>query len=157
METRVIEISAYELERGKPMPSFEYSALEANLAFILMTLFRDRFNIHSELSLDLSGEYLTPDISILPKQPIDYSKKTIKYTKAPIAVIEILSPTQILADLFVKMHRYIDLGVNSVWIIEPMSKTVWVFNSKKEQTTFTKGLISDSETGIALEMNDIFQ
>ncbi|MFN0049992.1 MAG: Uma2 family endonuclease [Cytophagales bacterium] len=156
MEIRTIEITDYELERGKPLPSFEHSAVEGNLIFTLKTLYKDKFNVHPELSLDLEGEFLTPDISILPKLSVDFSKVHIKYTKAPIAVIEILSPTQALADLFVKMHRYIDLGVKSVWIIEPMSKTVWVFNSKKEQTTFIGDKISDAETGIAIEMNDIF-
>ena len=43
METLAVEISEYELERGKPMPSTNHSAVQLNMGFELKTRYRDQF------------------------------------------------------------------------------------------------------------------
>ncbi|MDX2191682.1 MAG: Uma2 family endonuclease, partial [Bacteroidota bacterium] len=91
------------------------------------------------------------------KQPIDFQHDIIVFPTPPITAIEILSPTQILGDLFIKMQKLIDLGTQSVWIIIPPTKTVYIFNSKKEQSTFLEGTITDKATGIQVEMDALFE
>jgi len=82
----------YEEERGKPMPSMNYGAIQANL--IVQFARQEEFRIVSELSLELDGQPLTPDLSIYPREPLNLRRDTIKRTDPPLLVVEILSPTQ---------------------------------------------------------------
>ena len=51
MKTLAPEISDYELERGKPVPSVNHSAVQANTVFELKTHCRGQFRFMSELTL----------------------------------------------------------------------------------------------------------
>ncbi|MDX2189393.1 MAG: Uma2 family endonuclease, partial [Bacteroidota bacterium] len=110
---KIVEISDYEIERGKPMPSNIHSIIQSNLIFLLKSFYKKTYNIHSELTFEVNMERFTPDISLLPKQPIDFQHDIIVFPTPPITAIEILSPTQILGDLFIKMQKLIDLGTQS--------------------------------------------
>ena len=53
---------SYEEERGKPMPSRNHSAVQTNL---ISEFARQRdFRVHSELTLDISGKPVAPDLSV---------------------------------------------------------------------------------------------
>lgn len=156
METRVIEISDYELERGKPMPSKIHSIVQSKLLFLLNMYHGMRFDIFSELEIELNFQRSVPDISLYPKGQLDMSFDEVRVTQAPSLTIEILSPTQALGDLLIKMKKNIDQGVKSVWIILPETKTVYVFNHKKEQSTFIDGSIVDHESDIKIKMKELF-
>ncbi|MEQ1743781.1 MAG: hypothetical protein ABMA02_00005 [Saprospiraceae bacterium] len=52
--------SDYEIERGKPMPSFNHGTIQANLLVALINRFRVKFRFTSETSLDLAGWPSTP-------------------------------------------------------------------------------------------------
>ena len=59
----------YEEERGKPTPSLNHGAIQANLGGELQ---RNRdFRVVSELTLDIGGKSYTPDLSIYPRIPLD--------------------------------------------------------------------------------------
>ena len=156
METRVIEISDYELERNKPMPSKFHSIIQSDLIFLLKMYFRDRFDIFSKLEIELNHDRSVPDVSIFPKGQLDMTFDEIRVAQAPALTIEILSPTQALGDLLIKMKKNIDHGVKSVWIILPETKTVYIYNHKKEQSTFIEGAIVDKELGIEIKMEELF-
>ncbi len=55
METLAPEISDYELERGKPMPSENHSAIQLNIGFELKTKYRNQFRFMSELNIEVGG------------------------------------------------------------------------------------------------------
>ena len=61
----------YEKQRGKPLPSKNHGIVQSNL-IIALGPFRDEFTIVSELSLELEGRPLVPDISVFPKLPVDW-------------------------------------------------------------------------------------
>jgi Uma2 family endonuclease len=48
---------------------------------------------------------------------------------APDLAIEVLSPTDRMADALSKVAMYIDAGVSLVWLVDPASLTVIVFRS----------------------------
>ncbi|MFN0049991.1 MAG: Uma2 family endonuclease [Cytophagales bacterium] len=157
METRVIEISDYELERGKPMPSKIHSKIQILLGCLFLNKYASRFDFLSELDVFLNGNKYVPDIAIYRKGILDFEEDESMVYIAPLAVIEILSPSQALGDLIIKMKKYIEGGVKSYWLVVPQTKTVFLFDSNKEQTTFISGTIKDHETGIELQFDEIFK
>lgn len=67
----VAEQSAYEQDRGKPMPSKVHAYIQLNIGFELKSRYKDRFTFLSELSLDLDGWWSVPDLFVYPKMTID--------------------------------------------------------------------------------------
>lgn len=64
----VVEVSEYEAERGKPMPSKNHSIIQSNLIFELKLHYRDTYRFLSEISLENPRTVL--DIGIFP--PMDF-------------------------------------------------------------------------------------
>lgn len=131
----MVATSDYETERGKPMPSLNHSAIQSNLIMELAP-WRKKYRIASELSLDLSEWPSVPDLSILPKQPLDLDNDTIAVAEAPLCVIEIISPTQSLNELTAKARSYFAHGVQSCWIVLPPLGNIYVFTSPNEYQIF---------------------
>jgi Uma2 family endonuclease len=94
----------------------------------VLTPFEDRFDIMTELSVSLLGGSRVTDICLYLKLNYDWEDDEIKMIEPPITKIEILSPTQSLSDLIVKIReQYFQSGVKSTWIIIPPLKTVLIF------------------------------
>ena len=70
METLAPEISDYELERGKPMPSINHSIVQLNIGFELKTRYREQFRFMSEINIEVAGRVTVPDIGIFAKMPV---------------------------------------------------------------------------------------
>lgn len=121
-----VQRSQYEIERKKPMPSFNHGAIQANLIVMLAT-FGKKYRVVSELSLDLSHWVSVPDLSIYPKRPLDVKNDIITMTEPPLCAIEIISPTQPLNDLVAKARAYFTHGVRSCWIVIPALENIYVF------------------------------
>jgi hypothetical protein len=68
----------YEEERGKPLPSYNHGVAQANL--IGEFLKRRDFRVASELTLQFEGERYTPDLSVYPRQPVDWRHDEIRRT-----------------------------------------------------------------------------
>lgn len=156
MDTTTFQ-SDYELERGKPMPSKNHARLERQLN-VLLTPFEDRFDILTELSLELPSGKAVPDICLYPKQEYDWEKDEVRMTVPPVTTIEILSPTQAVNDLVEKIRAvYFPAGVKSAWIILPLLKTLYIFYPDRPTETFTHGLVKDLATAVELRMEDLFK
>ncbi len=57
---------------------------------------------------------LIPDLALLPKGP---QPRVI--TAAPILAVEILSPEDRYSEMTIKIQKFLNWGVNAVWIIDP--------------------------------------
>ena len=77
METPAIEISDYELERGKPVPSKNHGIVQANLLMEIGVHYRKSFRLMSEINVGISGRVLVPDIDIFPKMAADMANDQI--------------------------------------------------------------------------------
>jgi Uma2 family endonuclease len=156
-ETTENQLSEYEIERGKPMPSKNHSLLQSNLMGLLWSKYRNEFSIMPELSLALPGvQPMVPDISIYPKQQYNAFQDEIKVTQPPITVIEILSPRQSIDTFGEKFEAYFAAGVKSCWFVQPMVDTIFVITPDKNISLFHKGVLTDPATGITLDVNDVF-
>jgi Uma2 family endonuclease len=58
---------------------------------------------------------------------------------APDLAVEVLSPSDRMADALAKIAMYLDAGVHLVWLIDPAFKTVTVFRPDATPTKLTVG------------------
>ena len=152
----VITPSPYEIERGKPMPSKNHAFVQGNLYFHLRSMF-EQFQVLPEISLKLGSSEKVPDLAIFKNIEFTYNEDEIRVSQIPLAVVEILSPTQNLTELLVKAHAYFDNGVQSYWLVLPALRSIYVFSSPTESEVYThKDILKDELLGIELELKKIF-
>ena len=145
---------SYEEERGKPMPSYNHAVAQANL--IVEFAKRTDFRVASELTLELEGVSYTPDLSIYPKQPVDWRHDEIRRTDPPLAAVEIFSPTQGYHNIMEKASVYLRNGVKSCWLISPHLKTITIIGSDGKEHSFTSGTAQDPYTGLTADVSAVF-
>ena len=159
-ETSQPEISAlseYEIERNKPMPSLNHSAIQTNLIMELAP-FRKQFRITSELSLDLSDWPSVPDICIYPKMALNLKKDVTTVTEPPLCAIEIISPSQSVDELRAKAEKYFEHGVRSCWIVIPAFANIYVFSSPDDYEIFrATEILRDTHLDISLPLKEVFE
>lgn len=148
----------YETERNKPMPSFNHSAIQTNLSFLIKSNYRKKYRALSEPTFELSEWKSVPDIAIIPWNKLNTEEDQIKVTKAPLGVIEILSPKQSFNELLDKAKTYFKHGVNSCWIILPRIDNVYVFSAPREYEIFKiNETLEDKKLKIKLKVEEIFE
>lgn len=158
MNPVVEEISPYELERGKPMPSLAHAIVQVNVSTELNTRYRKQYRVLSELSLELEGWKSVPDIAIYPYFDMDFRHDEVRSTQPPLGVIEILSATQGIMELSDKANQYFANGVRSCWVVIPPFKTVYVFSAADQYATFTaEDMLKDTVLGIELPLSEVFR
>jgi hypothetical protein len=89
VEEIAVELSQYELERGKPMPNLVHGVIQGNIVFELKLRYRADYTIGSEVSLATKPDGTTPDVVIYPTMRLDYQHEPTKRTDAPLTCIEI--------------------------------------------------------------------
>jgi len=152
------ELSTYELERGKPMPSQNHSIVQANTIFELKTRYRDQFRFMSEINIEVAGRVLVPDVGIFEKTPVDMAHDVLVLTQLPLTTIEILSPRQALDDLIDKAETYLAAGVKSCWIVMPKLQGVAVFSAPGTYVFFrSPETLLDPATGVELPLGPLFE
>ncbi len=152
-----VELSEYEIERGKPMPNRIHGTLQSQIIFLLRTRSGDKFRFPSELSLATTPP-TTPDICIYPIKKLRLSEVEAKETEMPITTIEILSPSQHLDQLQDKAWDiYFPAGVQSAWIVVPELKAIQVLLPNDEMHLFHNMTLTDPATGIQLEVGAVFE
>lgn len=158
METLALEVSQYELERGKPMPSKNHSAIQLNMGFELKTRYRNQFRFLPEINIGVNGRVMVPDIGIFSMMPVDMAQDQVVMEQLPLTTIEILSETQALNDLIDKANAYFQAGVKSCWIVLPKMYGVAVYASPTNYTFFHGAqALTDPATGIELPLGPLFE
>ena len=158
METLAPEISDYELERGKPIPSINHSIVQLNVGFELKTRYREQFRFMSEINIEVAGRVMVPDIGIFSKMTVDMANDSIVARQLPLTTIEILSPAQAFDELVDKARAYFEAGVKSCWIVMPKVQAVFVYSAPGQYEFFHKAeTLIDPATGIELPLAPLFE
>lgn len=144
----------YEEERGKPRPSKNHAIVQHRLG-VRLSHYEDRLTILPELSLELGGKPMVPDISVYPKLDIDWYNDEVQLTDPPQLVIEILSPRQPLDDLVRKAQAYLAAGVKSCWIVQPVLRSIVVLRPDEKPITHSDA-VNDPTTGIEISVDKLF-
>lgn len=149
------EAERYFQERGKHLPSKNHSITQARIGTLLQH--DERFNVFSELSLELNEWKATPDLALYWYAAMDWLHDEVRVTEPPLLAIEIVSPSQTLANLVEKAQQYLAHGVQSAWIVQPQLCLITVMTAGNKPTTYTHGTFTDPATGIIISLDDIFR
>jgi Uma2 family endonuclease len=147
-------VSAYEVERGKPMPSMNHGVIQTNLLVGFAN--HPQWRAISEVGLKLGGREGTPDISVFPRVAIDFTRDVVKTTTPPAMIVEILSPTQGSVELMERVDHYLANGVKSAWVVEPVFGDVLVCTVDGQRQKFSGGVVTDPVTGLSVDLAAIF-
>ena len=152
------ELSRYEIERDKPMPSFNHGKLQMRIGFEMMAKYSNRFDIVSEPTLQMLERPRVPDLAFFNVKASDWFDDETKITEVPHGVIEILSPSQSEQELINKFPPYFDLGVKTVWLVVPIFQTIYVFDAPRNYQTFTitNPILKDTILDVELDLNKVF-
>src|SRR5437667_1999273 len=147
MSTVTVEKTlSYEEERGKPMPSLNHSAVQTSL---ICEFSRQRdFRVHSELTLDIGGKPMTPDLSVYRRAPLDLRHEVPHCTEPPLLVVEILSPQQPIQEIMNKIDTYFSFGVKSCWVVSPTMHSIQILTSDGREIVLNSGTATDPMTGL---------
>lgn len=150
----VVPPLTYEEERGKPMPSNNHGAIQANL--IGEFLKHREFRVMSELSLRFGERDLVPDLSIYRREPLDFRHDQVRRTDPPLVTVEIYSPTQGSLEIMEKVDAYLEAGVLSVWVVTPPIRNVTIFTPDGREHPFTAGVATDPAIGVTADLSVVF-
>ncbi len=129
-------------ERLKPSEAVLYSNLHNK--FIQNELLRDGYEMISEMECYLTSQKKVriPDIGIFSKQEIRNFKKGNSFF--PVIAIEIISPSNQIEEMELKIKDYFQEGVKSVWCIFPRLKEIRIYTSSKQVKIYTDNDICDA-------------
>ncbi|MEM6631283.1 MAG: Uma2 family endonuclease [Bacteroidota bacterium] len=153
----VVEKSAYEKERNKPMPSKNHAIVQTNLVIGLAKILDADFNILTEIALSFPTGDRIPDLAIFESIDFTPGHDEIRMKVMPKGIIEILSSTQSLNDLTSKAAEYFSAGVISYWLVLPDLCSIYVFSAPNEYNVFIKDqTLNDPVLGLELPLTRIF-
>lgn len=137
--------------------SYNHSKLIHRLS-VALDRYEAEYDILPELELELSTGKCKPDVSVFPKLPEDWDNDIVFYTQPPIIAIEIQSPKQATTEITKKMNEiYFPANVQSVWIIIPPLRLVFIQTPTGQKITYTQGIIHDPATTITVSFDVLFR
>lgn len=159
MEAVVEQVSDYERERGKPMPTLNHAYVQKNLLVSIDYRYRKTHTVLSELNLSMPQRPDTvPDIAIYAKLQIDFLHDIQSMIQMPLTAIEIISPSQANDDILAKFERYFEAGVKSCWLVIPSFKAISVYSAPGTYQFFRHDTtLNDPATGIELPLSEVFE
>jgi Uma2 family endonuclease len=160
METLVLEKSAYEIERNKPMPNLLHARCQSRLNTEICKKYDSSYEVLSELTLRLpqSTQDYVPDLSIYPINSFVSGNDETQVSIAPLCAIEIISPSQSINEMVEKIKAYFQLGVQSAWLVLPTFENIYVYSSPTEYEIYrAHQTLIDTKTNIEIELSKIFR
>ncbi|CAN5607130.1 Uma2 family endonuclease [soil metagenome] len=80
--------------------------------------------------------------------------------RAPDIAVEVVSPSDRVADVTAKVAEYLEAGTALVWVVEPRRRTVTVYHADRSARLLIDGDVLDGEAvlpGFILPLADIFR
>jgi Uma2 family endonuclease len=151
------DVSAYERERNKPIPTLLHGAIQFNIGFELKIAYPNRFRIASEVLLDTKPVGSTPDVVLYPLTELDFKHDPSRRSDAPLLVVEIQSASQSTKEMVDKLDTYFDFGVSSCWIVLPDIRAILVYDSPSHYEFFHDDVVlTDQKLAVELSLKNIF-
>ena len=158
METLDSVKSDYELERGKPMPTWNHAVLQQRILLSIATRYAEQFCVLPELNLSVNREKLVPDLAIFAGADSFLDHDIQLTTEMPVVAVEIISPSQPVVELTTKAEQYLRAGVKSCWVVIPEFKQVVVSTQIGDYEAFGRHeILRDPVTGIELNLTSLFR
>jgi Uma2 family endonuclease len=141
------------------MPSLYHSIIQSNLAAAFRASYRNEYRALTQPSLLLGDWDSEPDLAVFPKRPItNWQNDEVKIKEIPLIAIEIISPRQIAQDIWDKCQKYLQAGVRSCWIVNPIFETIHIYdaNGKKDIFSEKNPKIYDPSLNITIDFEEVF-
>jgi Uma2 family endonuclease len=129
----------------------------AGIQSILVAIFnanRRTWNVvaFTELRVRTGGQrYRVPDVSVLRRSdPVDPIVRS-----APLICIEVLSPEDQIHRMQERIDDYARMGVEHVWLIDPISRHAWVATADGSHTRVTEAFMV-AGTPIRISLAEVF-
>ncbi len=150
------ELSDYEKERGKPLPSLNHAYVQGRL--IVAFAASPEFSVIPEPTLGFPDQTtLTPDLAVYRRRSPDWLNDGYPVRVMPRSIVEILSPSQGFKDIVEKLQVYFAHGVESAWVIQPYSLSLTIYlPGRSRPLIFAQGDALDPATGLSARVEDIF-
>ncbi len=153
----ITELTQYEIERHKPMPSRNHGKLQARISQQVLNAYENQYDVMSELSLKAPNPPFVPDLSIFPTEPSNWREDEVKVSAVPLTVIEIVSPLQSDTELTEKAADYFAAGTKSYWLVQPLFRTVVILQPNADELVFHNEPLTDPTTGISIDLKAVFR
>ncbi len=159
-----------ELVRGRvvqePPAGFEHGRLAMRIG-LLLGRFVEENNLGevlaSETGFVLVEEPPTvraPDAAFVAKGRVPFPAAPGFGRLAPDLAVEVVSPSNTLAEIHSKVMDYLDAGSRRVWVADPMTRTVTVYCSRKDIRLLSGDDELDGEDvlpGFRVRLGEIFR
>ncbi|MBA3584908.1 MAG: Uma2 family endonuclease [Gemmatimonadetes bacterium] len=99
-----------------------------------------------------------PDVGFVAENRLTFDLERFA-PLAPDLAVEIVSPTNTVSELHDKVMDYLNAGTRLVWVVDPRSRTVTVYRSRKEIRLMTEDEEIDGGTvlpGFRLRVSELF-
>ena len=102
---------------------------------------------------------LRPGLHRLPDTAFWAAGRPAGKDSVPGVAVEVLSPDDSLTDARAKCRAYVEYGVTTAWLIDPVRRTAEVFGDGHDGAVFTPPdgvLVSSAMPGFALSLAELF-
>lgn len=161
----------YELLRGElvstPMSSYESSDIAAGIVTALRTYAHaGKFGrvAGADGAFILSRDPYTvriPDASFVRIDRLPPPEQRRRFLElAPDLAVEVISPSDSANDVQAKVREYLDAGVQLIWVVHPIQRTVTVYGADRNARVLYEDEILDGGDvlpGFAMTVADIFE
>lgn len=87
---------------------------------------------------------LAPDVAFIRKDRVPPEEERNRFARlAPNLVVEVLSPSDRLANALGKVSLYLQAGVQVVWLVDPVKRTILLFTGDAYPVTLEEGDMLD--------------
>ncbi len=128
------EDAAYEADENRPVPAasgrLRHNRIRDNIAFRLRQFLETNRlgEAMTETEFQLPSEtILIPDVAFVTADRLKEIDPDLPISVPPALVIEVVSPSDLAADLVKDVDQYLRAGTSSVWVIHPNVRQAYIF------------------------------
>jgi Uma2 family endonuclease len=94
--------------------------------------------VYTEVPCRTNTQVRRPDVAYLTPELVAEYGDVPTFPQSPVLVAEIVSPTDIAEDIFLKAQEYLDSGCLEVWIVFPESRWILII-TQNQKLAFNPG------------------
>jgi len=167
---RRTDVGRCELVRGQiketpPATGYPHGRLEFQVAKQLGT-FVEKHDV-GEVMVGEVGIYTgrnpdsvrAADVLFISNERLDRTESDGFLDVAPELVVEIMSPSNAWEEMRRKLQEYLEVGVDTVWVVEPSNQSVQVYRGIDDVRTLGRGDVLEGEGllgGLRIEVAGLF-
>ncbi|MEG4284535.1 Uma2 family endonuclease [Microcoleus sp. A006_D1] len=90
--------------------------------------------VYTEVPCRTDRRVRRPDVAYLTAELVTEYGDVPTFPQSPLLIAEIVSPTDIAEDIFLKAQEYLDSGCLEVWIVFPESRWILIMTQNQKLT-----------------------